>query len=89
MAPTVGRIFHRFFTARRYNGLPGRRVRMTTIQEEAMSEYALYLATVLLLVISIVTSKLAFDVPDNPAIQHATFEPASTDHSLRNNFSAE
>ena len=59
---------------------------MTTIQEERMSEYALYLATVLLVVISIVTSKLAFDTPDQRAIQHATIERLSTDHSFRNNF---
>ncbi len=50
-----------------------------------MSEYALYLATVLLVVVSIVTSKLTFESPDNRAIQHASFEPASTDQSFRNN----
>ncbi len=59
---------------------------MTTIQEERMSEYALYLATVLLVVVSIVTSKLAFDTPDHRAIQHATIERLSTDQSFRRNF---
>ena len=50
-----------------------------------MSEYSLYLATVLLLVVSIVTSKMAFDTPDHRAIQHATIDHASSDHSFRNN----
>ncbi len=49
---------------------------MSTIRERPMSEYAFYLATVLLVVISIVTSKLAFEPPDNRAIQHATIEHA-------------
>ena len=51
-----------------------------------MSEYALYLATVLLVVISIVTSKLTFDTRDQRAIQHANIEHASTNQSFRNDF---
>lgn len=54
-----------------------------------MSEYALYLATVMLVVVSIVTSKLTFDSPDQRGIQHATIEHASTDNSFRNNFYSE
>lgn len=52
---------------------------MAMIPQRPMSEYALYLATVLLVVISIVASRVTFDTPDQRTFQHATIEHASSD----------